>query len=159
MRLWCALITCAAALATRFAVSGTARHGGGGLKLPPVWSPHRLTATALQTYVDKTFGPYQRCLTVASEDTAEAIAIVATLHRRESSLTGEYLRWPPAVVLNLNRPHLNHCSGRNTSATTEARCRRFKFWKGGVWRGYIVMKIWKIQQKSLFFSPTSHYTT
>jgi len=45
----------------------------------PDW-PHRLTNAALTAYVNKTFGPLQRCLKVAADDTAEAAAIVAMLY-------------------------------------------------------------------------------
>lgn len=42
--------------------------------------PHRLTKATLTAYVNKTFGPSQRCLKVAADDTAEAAAIVAMLY-------------------------------------------------------------------------------
>lgn len=45
----------------------------------PDW-PHQLTAATLTAYVNKTFGPLQRCLKVAADDTAEAAAIVAMLY-------------------------------------------------------------------------------
>ncbi|XP_025191028.1 uncharacterized protein LOC112591428 [Melanaphis sacchari] len=45
----------------------------------PEW-PHRLTTATLTAYVNKTFGPLQRCLKVAADDTAEAAAIVAMLY-------------------------------------------------------------------------------
>lgn len=45
----------------------------------PEW-PHRLTSAALAAYVNQTFGPHQRCLNVAFDDTAEAAAIVAMLY-------------------------------------------------------------------------------
>lgn len=45
----------------------------------PDW-PHQLTTATLTAYVNKTFGPLQRCLKVAADDTAEAAAIVAMLY-------------------------------------------------------------------------------
>jgi len=50
----------------------------------PDW-PHRLTAATLTAYVNKTFGPLQRCLKVAADDTAEAAAIVAMLYSQRDS--------------------------------------------------------------------------
>lgn len=49
----------------------------------PDWR-HRLTEDALAAYINQTFGPHQRCLKVASDDTTEAASIVAMLyhHRR-----------------------------------------------------------------------------
>ncbi|VVC42302.1 Hypothetical protein CINCED_3A000797 [Cinara cedri] len=44
--------------------------------------PHRLTMTAMVAYVNKTFGPTQRCLKVMTDDTAVAAAILAMLYDR-----------------------------------------------------------------------------
>lgn len=51
--------------------------------------PHRLTTATLTAYVNKTFGPLQRCLKVAADDTDEAAAIVAMLHpQRDNDSAG-----------------------------------------------------------------------
>lgn len=54
--------------------------------------PHRLTTATLTAYVNKTFGPLQRCLKVAADDTDEAAAIVAMLHpQRDNDSAGGHL--------------------------------------------------------------------
>jgi len=54
----------------------------------PAW-PHRLTRATLTAYVNKTFGPLQRCLKVAADDTDEAAAIVAMLYpQRDNDSAG-----------------------------------------------------------------------
>jgi len=51
--------------------------------------PHRLTTATLTAYVNKTFGPLQRCLKVAADDTDEAAAIVAMLYpQRDNDSAG-----------------------------------------------------------------------
>lgn len=66
---------------TVIAVIGLLRTAVDGRLAPyvPEW-PHRLTSAALAAYVNQTFGPHQRCLNVAFDDTAEAAAIVAMLY-------------------------------------------------------------------------------
>ncbi|XP_026820069.1 uncharacterized protein LOC113558742 [Rhopalosiphum maidis] len=70
----------------------------------PNW-PHRLTTATLTAYVNKTFGPLQRCLKVAADDTAEAAAIVAMLYsQRDSDGAGghpSYVQDVPARTIAL----------------------------------------------------------
>lgn len=47
--------------------------------------PHRLTTDALSAYLNKTFGPLQRCLKVAFDDSAEASAIAAMFHHETTA--------------------------------------------------------------------------
>lgn len=80
LRSWSVAI-CAAAAAVgllQLTVSGRlARYA-------PDW-PHRLTASTLSAYVNKTFGPSSRCLKVAVDDTAEAAEVVTMLHHQQFS--------------------------------------------------------------------------
>lgn len=66
----------------------TSVHGRLGPYITPISRlPYRLTATALNSYVDRTFGQSMRCMKVAADDTAEAAAIVAALYQHRLLLS------------------------------------------------------------------------
>lgn len=48
---------------------------------------YQLTATALSAYVNKTFGPSQRCLKIAFDDSVESSAIAAMFHDSDCGAT------------------------------------------------------------------------
>lgn len=79
-QMWRVVAMCAATAA--MALLATADRAGPGPHVPD--RPHRLTAAVLTAYVNKTFGPSQRCLrVVVADDTAETAAVVAMLHGRD----------------------------------------------------------------------------